>query len=93
VPERLHLLVYEYVEDLADRRGPFREDHLALIRRWHGNGRIRIAGALGDPPHTALIALAVDDPASEAEAFMAEDPYVAAGLVREWRVEPWTVVT
>jgi uncharacterized protein YciI len=92
MPEQLHVLVYEYVPDLADRRGPYREEHLALIRRWHEDGRIRIAGALGDPPHTALIALSAGDPA-EAEGFVAEDPYVAAGLVREWRVEPWAVVT
>ena len=27
-----------------------------------------------------------------AEAFVAADPYVAAGLVTSWRVRPWTVV-
>lgn len=26
------------------------------------------------------------------EAFVAKDPYVAAGLVARWRVRPWTVV-
>jgi uncharacterized protein YciI len=29
---------------------------------------------------------------ADAEAFVAEDPYVAAELVTAWRVEPWNVV-
>jgi len=43
------------------------------------------------PPTWGAIAFAVDDPA-EVEAFVEADPYVAAGLVTSWRVEPWTVV-
>jgi uncharacterized protein YciI len=92
MPERLHVMHYDYVDDVVERRGPYRDDHLALIARWHGDGRIVMAGAVGDPPHGALFVLRVDDPA-EAEAFTREDPYVAAGLVTDWRVEPWTVVT
>ena len=92
MPEPLQLLHYDYVEDVVERRGPYRGDHLALVARWHDDGRIVIAGAVGDPPHGALFVLRATDPA-EAEAFMAEDPYVAAGLVRDWRVEPWSVVT
>jgi uncharacterized protein YciI len=92
VPEPLQLLHYDYVEDVVERRGPYRGDHLALVARWHDDGRIVMAGAVGDPPHGALFVLRASDPAA-AEAFMAEDPYVAAGLVRDWRVEPWNVVT
>ena len=92
MPEPLQLLHYDYVEDVVERRGPHRGDHLALVARWHDDGRIVMAGAVGDPPHGALFVLRASDPAA-AEAFMAEDPYVAAGLVRDWRVEPWNVVT
>ncbi len=88
---RLQLLTYAYVPDVAERRAPHRQEHLALIARWHEDGRLVIAGAAGEPPHTALLAFAVDEPA-DVEAFVAEDPYVAAGLVTERRVEPWTVV-
>jgi uncharacterized protein YciI len=34
----------------------------------------------------------VDDEAAVKE-FVDGDPYNEAGLVKEWRVEPWTVVT
>jgi uncharacterized protein len=92
MPERLHILFYDYVPDLVERRAPHREGHLDLIRRWHEEGRLAMAGAVGDPPHGGVIVLRIGDP-SEAEEFTSADPYVAAGLVERWRVEPWTVVT
>jgi uncharacterized protein len=92
VPERLHLLFYDYVDDIVERRGPHREGHLALIGRWKDDGRVVMAGAVGDPPHGGVLALRIEDPA-EVEAFLAEDPYVQNELVASWRIEPWTVVT
>jgi len=93
MPERLQALFYEYVPDIAERRGPYRDAHLELIARWHQDGRVAIAGALGDPPHSGLIVLRAEDGQAAAEAFVGEDPYVANELVTSWRVEPWTVVT
>ena len=61
MPEKLHILFYEYVEDIVERRAPHREGHLALIKRWHDEGRISIAGGVGDPPHAGLIVLREDD--------------------------------
>ena len=90
MPQKLHILFYEYVPDIAERRAPHREGHLAAIARWHGDDRIVMAGALGDPPHSGVLVLR---DAADAERFMAEDPYVKADLVTSWRVEPWTVVT
>jgi uncharacterized protein YciI len=88
--ELLHLLVYEYVEDMAERRAPHREAHLALIRSYRADDRIAIGGGLGVPVHGGLIAFRE---AADAEAFAAEDPYRAAGLIVSARVEPWAVVT
>ena len=85
------ILFYDYVEDVLERRAPHREGHLGLIRGWKGDGRIVMAGALGDPPHGAAIVFAVDDPA-EIEQFTAADPYLAAGLVADRRVDRWTLV-
>lgn len=88
--ELLHLLVYEYVEDMTARRAPHREAHLALIRRYAGDGRLAIAGGVGVPVHGGLLAFR---DAADAEAFAAEDPYKAAGLIVSSRIEPWAVVT
>jgi hypothetical protein len=87
--EQRHVLFYEYVGDILERREPFRADHLSAIRTAKEDGRILQAGPLGDPPHGAAIVF--DDPAT-AEAFAQADPYVTNGLVTGWRVEPWTLV-
>jgi uncharacterized protein len=89
-PRRLHLLHYHYVEGILERRAPHREAHLDHVRRWHEQGRVVMAGAVGDPPHGAVFVFSVDDPA-EVEAFADADPYAAAGLVTARRVEPWAV--
>jgi uncharacterized protein YciI len=85
------ILFYDYVEDVVERRAPYREAHLAIVRRLADAGVIVLAGALGDPPHGAAIVFRGED-ASEAERFAGEDPYVEAGIVTAWRVEPWNVV-
>ena len=87
--EQRFLLFYEYVADVLERRPPHRDAHLAGIRAGQEDGRIVLAGPLGDPPHGAAIVFAERDPA---EAFAQADPYVTNGLVTAWRVEPWTLV-
>jgi hypothetical protein len=86
-----HLLVYTYVEDMADRRGPYREAHLAAIRAERDAGHITMAGALGTPPTGGAIVwqgVTRDD----IEAFTAADPYVVNGLVTAQRIERWNLV-
>ena len=89
---RLHALIYEYVDDdLLERRAPLRGEHLGMVRERLADGRLILAGALGDdPPHGGLL---VFEDAREAEAFAQADPYVRSGLVRNWRVEPWQTVS
>ena len=89
MPERYALLHYDYVPDMLERREPHRDAHLALIRSWKDDGRIVMAGAVGDPPHGGLIVLR---DGADAPAFVDADPYAGNGLVTDWRVEPWTVV-
>lgn len=86
-----HLLLYDYVQDMADRRGPYREAHLGRIRAGQDEGRIVMAGALGDPPHGAAIVFkgATRD---EIEQFIQDDPYVEADLVTKWYIERWQLV-
>jgi uncharacterized protein YciI len=89
VSEILQVLLYEYVPDILEKRPPHREAHLGLIGEAKSDGRVVMAGPIGDPPNGALI---VFRDAAAAEAFAGVDPYVANGLVTNWRVEPWTVV-
>jgi uncharacterized protein len=86
-----HLLFYDYVENMRERRDPYREAHLARIREQREAGRIVMAGAVGEPPRGALIVFKDVEPA-EIEAFARDDPYVQAGLVTAQRIERWNVV-
>jgi uncharacterized protein YciI len=86
-----HLLLYDYVENMLERRAPFRDAHLASIRTQQDAGRVVMAGALGNPPSGAAIVFRGADP-EEIEAFVRADPYVQAELVTRWRVEPWNLV-
>ena len=85
------VLFYDYVENAVERRAPFRAAHLAWASDWKADGRLVMAGALGEPPHGALLVFHVEDPA-QIEEFVAGDPYVSGGVVTGHRVVPWTVV-
>lgn len=85
----LAILLYDYVPDILERREPVRPGHLALIREYYEAGRLRLAGAIGEPIHGGL--LVFTDEASAAE-FVLRDPYVLNGLVTAHRIEPWHVV-
>jgi hypothetical protein len=86
-----YLLLYDYVEEMADRRGPYREAHLGRIRAGQDEGRIVLAGALGDPPHGAAIVFR-GATHNEIEQFVQDDPYVEAELVTKWYIERWKIV-
>ena len=90
--EKLHLLHYDYVPDILERRGEHRDAHLAHIADWKETGKLRLAGAAGDPPHGALFVFSAETALGDIETFASDDPYVHAGLVTARRVEPWTVV-
>ena len=87
-----HILFYEYVKDMLERRGPYRDAHLARIGAERDAGRIVMAGAVGDPPNGAVIVFADRVGLADIEAFALRDPYVEAGLVTDWRIEPWKLV-
>jgi hypothetical protein len=83
--------LYDVTDDYLERRATFRPEHLTLARAAADRGELVLAGAFSDPADTGLLIFEGAD-ASVAEAFAHADPYVANGLVRSWRVRPWTVV-
>lgn len=79
------LLRYHYVPDIAERRGPFRDEHLRRLWAEADAGRVIVAGAVGDPAVEAVILWDVEDPAEIAD-FAAGDPYLTAGLITSYDV-------
>jgi hypothetical protein len=86
-----YILFYKTVDNYIEKRAPFREQHLALVRAAHAKGELVMAGALADPADSAVIIFKGDSPAI-AENFVKNDPYVKNNLITEWKVRPWTVV-
>ncbi len=86
------ILFYDYVADVAERRGPHRPAHLAHIDAEKGAGRLLMAGALGDPPHGGAFVFGPEAKPEQIEEFVRADPYIDADLVTDWRIEVWNVV-
>jgi len=86
-----YALFYELVDDMVNRRLPFREEHLRLAREARESGELVLAGAFGEPVDRALLVFLVDDK-SKVESFARQDPYVLNGLAKKWEVRPWNVV-
>ena len=84
------VLTYDVVDDFVNKRTPFRAAHLHEVREAHARGVLIMAGALGEPAEALLVFRASDR--SVAEQFATNDPYVKSGIVKTWKVRPWTVV-
>ncbi|MEO5774575.1 MAG: YciI-like protein [Sphingomicrobium sp.] len=85
------LLLYTAAPDYLERRGEFRSAHLALAWAFQGRGELVLAGALADPPDGAVL-IFQGETAEAAERFASSDPYVANGLITDWKVREWTTV-
>ena len=85
------LLLYDYVENIVERRAAFREEHLRLAREAQGRDQLLLGGAYSDTVDGAVLAFRADA-AAAVEEFVRQDPYVRNGLVTRWRIRPWNVV-
>jgi len=86
-----YLLFYDVVDNYAEKRTPFRKDHLAHAKAAVARGELVLAGALAHPVDGTVLLFKGDSPAA-AEAFARADTYVTNGLVTNWRVREWTTV-
>lgn len=76
---------YGYAPDMVERRKPHREGHLAHLQRAKDEGRLHLAGPLQDPVDGSVIIIDAEGPA-DVHAWIAQDPYSAAGLIRSVEV-------
>ncbi|MGI8714655.1 MAG: YciI family protein [Solirubrobacteraceae bacterium] len=89
-PDLHHILIYDYVPDMAQRRIPFRDQHLERILHERDTGRIAFAGAFDPPTGGAIVFHGVDR--EHVKRFAAADPYVINGLVTRHRIERWNII-
>ena len=86
-----YALFYHVVDDFIARRSPYRDEHLRLAREANLRGELILAGAMDDPPDSALLVFRTAGKAV-VEDFARHDPYVTNRLVTRWEVRSWTVV-
>mmetsp|Transcript_2347 Transcript_2347/g.3484 ORF Transcript_2347/g.3484 Transcript_2347/m.3484 type:complete len:112 (+) Transcript_2347:62-397(+) len=84
-----YMLIYDYVEDVLEKRAPHRAGHLSLIEGYVKDGKILMAGALSNPPDKAFIVATSEE---AAKTFSEEDPYVKNGVVTGVSIREWNTV-
>uniref|UniRef100_A0A7S1XTY7 YCII-related domain-containing protein n=2 Tax=Phaeomonas parva TaxID=124430 RepID=A0A7S1XTY7_9STRA len=90
-PIKYIVLRYTYVENMLERRGPYRAEHLANAKAASEKGWCAIAGAY-DPCDGAVLLFNADKcSVADVENFAKADPYVTAGLA-QWNVVHYNAV-
>ncbi len=92
ITPKLYILQYEYVENVLEKRAPYREAHLALFGKQVQNGNVIIGGAIDHPPTGAVTVFRNLMP-NDIEQFVQQDPYVINGLVTKYTIKPYIAVT
>ncbi len=86
-----YVLFYDFTTDYLERRAPYRSEHLQLAWEAHQRGELILGGALAEPVDSALLLFDCES-AEVPQRFAAADPYVKQGIVRSYRIRPWTTV-
>ena len=86
-----HLLTLDYVEDILEKRDPYRADHIAGAKAAEADGKVVLAGALQNPTDAGVFVFKDCDEAF-VDAFVKADAYYKAGLVTGYTIRPWMIV-
>jgi uncharacterized protein YciI len=81
MPAKTFMLTYGYVPDMLERRQPHRAAHLKHLEDARDRGLLTLAAAFSDPVDGALLLVEADE-AVQVFAWLADDPYNKAGLIR-----------
>jgi len=92
VTPKLYILQYEYVENVLEKRAPYREAHLAGFLKQVQDGNLIIGGAVDHPP-TGALSVFRNLTANDIEQFVQQDPYVINGIVTKYTIKPYIAVT
>uniref|UniRef100_A0A7S1D9B1 YCII-related domain-containing protein n=1 Tax=Cyclophora tenuis TaxID=216820 RepID=A0A7S1D9B1_CYCTE len=91
--ETQYLLRYDYIPDVLEKRGPYREGHLGVAKDLIAEGKCLSGGPTGEVgmevPTGALFVFTDEE---SAKLFVEKDPYVSAGIVTGHSIEEWNVV-
>ena len=78
-----YALIYKYVPDMATKRTPYREQHVAYAKENEKNGLL-LGGALQSPIDVGILLFDSDE--KTVTEYAKNDPYTKNGLVAEYSV-------
>ena len=86
-------LKYDYIPEVLEKRGPYREDHIRLAKKFIEEGTCLAGGPSGpvgmEVPTGAYFIFTT---AEAAKKYAEGDPYVTNGIVTEYSIIEWNVV-
>ncbi len=85
-----YILEYHYVENMVERRAPYRADHLSNAERLLQDNILIAGGAFMPNADGALFIFSSDY--ETVENFVQNDPYFKAGLIPKYSIREWNVV-
>ena len=96
----LYAIIWDDVDDSLALRRAARPAHLAHVRTLVDAGRLVVGGPFpavdaddpGDAGFTGSVIIAEFASRTEAEAWIAEDPYTTGGVIRDVSVRPFVKV-
>ncbi len=91
VTPKLYVLQYEYVENVLEKRAPFREAHLAVFGKQVQDGNIVIGGTINYPP-TGAMTIFRNLTSDGVDEIVKQDPYYINGLVTNYTIKPYIAV-
>lgn len=83
------LLFYDYVDNMLEKRAPFRQEHLNLAQSFADNDELLLVGVYPENLDGALLIFNSEESAQE---FVNKDPYVINQLVSNWKIRQWSLV-
>ena len=84
------VVLYASADDVLERAPEHFPAHSERIRDFHERGEILMVGTFGDPQSEG--SMAVFPTRAAAEAFVADDPFVLNGVVRDVQIRDWNEV-
>lgn len=78
---RIYMVIYEYDQQLLSLKSEWRAQHRAFTRKLEKEGVILSTGRTHRFERDGSLTIMRADSAKDAEAILADDPYVQAGLV------------
>ena len=78
-----YVLTYNYVADMVNKRGPYRDAHISYAKDFESKGLL-LGGALQNPVDSGL--LIFDAAKQDVVQYAENDPYNKNGLIKSYSV-------